>query len=242
MLRTPADRQRGPGKAAEVTSGEHATILMTADNPPLLDPVDSLSPTALELLEAARQLTVSGGWEALRLDSVVARAGKNKASVKYHFGNKAGLVSALVAQADNRRAQELAEVVKDAADTERLEQFLAAKRSLLDDRDDAMMWLALLPHVLRDDAMRVRLAELYDWYRGMTLSHLGIREGSMSQDEARGLASLLMAVGDGLLIQTLLDQDDSTENAALEMLRRLLQGDFNLSHVQGGTSDDPGQS
>ena len=36
------------------------------------------------------------GLSRLTLDAVVERSGENRALVRYHFGNKAGLIAALV--------------------------------------------------------------------------------------------------------------------------------------------------
>ena len=65
---------------------------------PLLleDPMEALPPTAQRLLAAARRLLASGGFEALKLSAIAAEAGEAKASIGYHFGNKDGLVTALV--------------------------------------------------------------------------------------------------------------------------------------------------
>ena len=38
----------------------------------------------------------SGGFEALKLSAIAREAGESKASIGYHFGNKDGLVTALV--------------------------------------------------------------------------------------------------------------------------------------------------
>ena len=45
---------------------------------------------------AAQRLLAGGGFEALRLSAIAREAGESKASIGYHFGNKAGLVTALV--------------------------------------------------------------------------------------------------------------------------------------------------
>jgi len=65
---------------------------------PLLleDPMEALAPTAQRLLAAAQRLLASGGFEALKLSAIAREAGESKASIGYHFGNKAGLVTALV--------------------------------------------------------------------------------------------------------------------------------------------------
>ena len=65
---------------------------------PLLleDPMEALPPTAQRILAAAQRLLAGGGFEALKLSAIAREAGESKASIGYHFGNKAGLVTALV--------------------------------------------------------------------------------------------------------------------------------------------------
>ena len=65
---------------------------------PLLleDPMEALPPTAQRILAAAQRLLAADGFEALKLSAIAREAGESKASIGYHFGNKAGLVTALV--------------------------------------------------------------------------------------------------------------------------------------------------
>ncbi len=58
--------------------------------------MEALAPTAQHLLAAAQRLLASGGFEALKLSAIAREAGESKASIGYHFGNKAGLVTALI--------------------------------------------------------------------------------------------------------------------------------------------------
>ena len=65
---------------------------------PLLleDPMEALPPTAQRILAAAQRLLAAGGFEALKLSAIAREADESKASIGYHFGNKAGLVTALI--------------------------------------------------------------------------------------------------------------------------------------------------
>jgi hypothetical protein len=79
-------------------------------------------------------------------------------------------------------------------------------RRLVDDRDAFRDFFAILPHVVLDDDLRERVARLYDWYRDLYVEGL---DGATSSGEEhlRRLASLMVAVTDGLAVQTLLDPD-----------------------------------
>ncbi len=72
--------------------GEQRVAMQT----PFENPVSSLPTTAQKILVAARRLLMEGGYGSVTLERVAAEAGVNKASIRYNFGNKAGLVGALV--------------------------------------------------------------------------------------------------------------------------------------------------
>jgi TetR/AcrR family transcriptional regulator len=63
---------------------------------PFENPISSLPQTAQKIIVAARKLLVEGGHEAITLENVAAEAGVNKASICYIFGDKVGLVIAVL--------------------------------------------------------------------------------------------------------------------------------------------------
>ncbi len=82
---------------------------------PLEDPVTDLPETAERILEAARRLLLRGGFEALRWDAIAAEAGRNKSAIKYYFGNKKGLILALVDSLDYEECLAFAEETRERA-------------------------------------------------------------------------------------------------------------------------------
>lgn len=170
---------------------------------PVSDPTHSLPEPAQELLEAAKRLLLAGGFEALRLDAIVREAGKNKASVKYYFGNKEGLVGAIMDSLDHDQCLQLAERTKDVAGRERLERYIAGQTEIAADGNAFLMFFDILPRVARDERLRERAGTLYDWYYQMNLEWLGLtdRVTPGNQEELVALASFLVAVVDGLAVQ-----------------------------------------
>ena len=59
------------------------------------DPAADLAPTAARILEASKRLLDERGFAGLTFEAIAAEAHENKASIRYHFGNKAGLIEAL---------------------------------------------------------------------------------------------------------------------------------------------------
>ena len=94
------------------------------------DPALSLPETAQRLLEAARRLLLAGGFDALRLDAIAAESGKNKASIKYYFGNKDGLILAILDSLDYDDCLALAEHTRGTAGEERLQRYIEGQTRL----------------------------------------------------------------------------------------------------------------
>lgn len=173
---------------------------------PIEDPARSLSDTAQKLLEAARRLLLAGGFEALRLDAIAAESGKNKASIKYHFGNKDGLIVAIVDSLDYYDCIAFAERTKGTVGKERLQRYIEGQTLLAADADGFLMFFDILPHVIRDERLRERVAALYEWYYKMNVEWLGLAERVRPENRERciGFVSLMVAVVDGLALQAAL--------------------------------------
>ena len=63
---------------------------------PFDDPFTSLPETVQRILAAASKLLAKRGYEAVTLENVAREAGVNKVTIRYNFGNKVGLMTAVV--------------------------------------------------------------------------------------------------------------------------------------------------
>jgi AcrR family transcriptional regulator len=199
------------------------------DGSTTLDPTEQLSPTARRLVAAARRLLARDGFDALTVEAVAAEAGAYRDSVRYYFGSKAAFVAAVVdSLAHDQMLNAVAETRQLPPGGQRVHSLVAADRKLLDDRDSFRDFFAIFPHVLPDAELRRRVAGLYDWYRGayadLISGHVGAGEERLAH-----LASLMVAMIDGLAVQTLLDPEAVDLEALLatweRMLRAALAGD-----------------
>src|SRR5512132_4200035 len=130
---------------------------------PREDPTAQLSPTARKLVAAARRLLARGGYEALTVEAVAAEAGGYRDSVRYYFGSKAAFIAAVVdslAHDQSLSAFDEAQALPPGAP--RLHSLVASDRQLVDERDGFRDFFAVLPHVLLDEELRVRVAALYE--------------------------------------------------------------------------------
>jgi AcrR family transcriptional regulator len=192
---------------------------------PLLleDPMEALAPTAQRLLAAAQRLLASGGFEALKLSAVAAEAGESKASIGYHFGNKAGLVTALV---DSFAHDANRGLIEDSGELprgeERIHALIDGETRIAADAESYQSFFEVLPHALRDDDLRQRVAALYDGYRDTVLRCLDATDPAASE-QLRPFAMLMIAIVDGLAIQHGLDPVGADVAAATDLWERLVR-------------------
>jgi AcrR family transcriptional regulator len=192
---------------------------------PLLleDPMEALPPTAQRILAAARRLMNEGGFEALKLSAIAAEAGESKASIGYHFGNKAGLVTALVDSLAHESNRGLIDETSAVPSGEaRVRALIDGETRIAADSESFQGFFDVLPHALRDPDLRQRVAALYDGYRETVLRCLDA-SGPGAPAEMRPFAMLMIAIVDGLAIQHGLDPDGADVRAATELWERLAQ-------------------
>lgn len=177
------------------------------------DPRASLSPTALRVLEAARRVIVEEGFEKLTLSRIGEVSGeKNVAAVKYYFGSKSGLVSAVLDTVLYDAMSALDAPPGDELCDSGLTG-LTVQTAIVNQPSDALTILfEMLPHVLRDRELVGRLRAYYEAFYQLHLAQvrreaavLGASSGSTDArgPSTEGLASLLSALGDGLAIQAM---------------------------------------
>jgi AcrR family transcriptional regulator len=188
------------------------------------DPLSSLPETARNLLIAAKEILAEEGFEALTLKAVSERAGENKAMVSYYFDNKAGLIAAVLDSVIHDEYLDSRDRMKDVAPQERIPRLVDEMRRMDTSFEDFAVFYELLPHVLRDDVLRRRMALLFRWYWKMKLDWLGEDDGAaaLADPDLLGVAQLLSAVIDGLAIQVAVDPEVDLANP-YRVLARMLE-------------------
>lgn len=173
---------------------------------------------------AAKDIIEMDGFNALTLNAVAAASGENKAMISYYFGNKAGLISAVVDSVVHEEYVTSKDRMKNVDAEHRLQRIIAEMRTMDAATRDFRVFFELLPRVLRDEALRQRIALLYDWYWSVKLEWLGVADpaSAFEDPDMRGLAQLLSAVIDGLAVQAAIDPSLDLANP-YRVLARLLQ-------------------
>jgi AcrR family transcriptional regulator len=214
----------------------------TTDEPLVGDhPLAKLPAVAREMVAAATRVILRDGYSGLTLRSAAVEANVYADAIRYYFGGKKGLVEAVALSLSHDLTVMTLESVSDVDDeAERLRAMAQINHTIAEDLDDYRVYWELLPHILADPEWKVREAEDYEWYRRL-YARLSPRrpagfDALPDPERARDLASLLMAVGDGLALQKLLDPEHVDLSAIFalwdEIVTPVLEETF-------GATDDP---
>lgn len=181
--------------------------------PPILkvedyrQPIDSLPPVARDILQAAMRIIERDGFKALTYQAIGAESGGYKDSVRYYFGGKDGLIQAVFdATSHDESLRAYAEGCQHPPGSARIHSIIMASRTLPASPGNRVMW-ELLPHVLRNEHLRERVADLYELYRNHYREVFGAGDDPDRQALVRRYATLAIAVLDGLAMQKALDPE-----------------------------------
>jgi len=188
------------------------------------DPVAKLPPTAQRVLAGAMDVVATEGFAKLTLSKISAASGENVAAVKYYFGNKAGLVSVLVDAVAYAELLLLTRPPRDTSAAGGLSRLVEETFILSVPGKPLRVLFELLPHVLRDKKLRLKLRDYYETFYELHLEQLGAGKGADPDLRARmsGLAMLLAAVSDGLTMQMLVAPETLVVHDLLRTLDVLL--------------------
>jgi AcrR family transcriptional regulator len=187
------------------------------------DPRQGMSPPALKILAAAQQVLVSKGFSGLTLRAIAAESGENSAMVQYYFGNKEGLVKAMIDSVFRDDQEDAAAAMSTVGSEDRLHRFVDGLRTISSSRS-FRVFFDVLPYALRNSGLRDRMARAYDSYRQIKRGWLRDKDelSACEREALLGVAELMTAVVDGLAIQEAID-DDFDMGRAYAVLEFMLQ-------------------
>jgi AcrR family transcriptional regulator len=170
------------------------------------DPAAALSPTAARILEASKRLLDERGFAGLTFEAIAAEAHENKASIRYHFGNKAGLIEALADSVVHDDNVALLRRLRDPSGAvDRVGVMLAMHRRTTKSQQGYRRFWDLFPQLVRNEELRPRMAELYRWYRDLDEWALAPDADAALKRELDPLCAITVAVCDGLAEQIAAD-------------------------------------
>lgn len=166
------------------------------------------------LLDGALACLRSKGYAKTTARDIAAAADANLASIGYHYGSTEALLNAALIEGFRAWTQRISAAVEDVESdepVERLRQSWEAIVSELGSQEGLLQaFLEALAPAARSPGLRHELAGFYRETReeigGVVAESLG--DDAQSRAAARVIASLLMALSDGLQLQWFLEPDE----------------------------------
>ncbi|KRQ28101.1 TetR family transcriptional regulator [Mycobacteroides chelonae] len=167
-----------------------------------------------QLVQAGVELLCEGGWPAVTTRAVAARANTNPGVIHYHFGGLPGLHCAVARQTCELVISPLVTMFLDAPDTRTA---LRTMRDALPQTasDDHAMHLAveLIAGATRDSTLGSALGAKLKEVRAEIADHVRIRHPDWTRRRAAGMATLIIAFMDGLVLHHSVDPNIETAEA-----------------------------
>jgi AcrR family transcriptional regulator len=168
-----------------------------------------------DLLAGARRCLEERGYARTTARDLVAASGTNLASIGYHFGSKEALLNEAISAsfeewAERVRALALAAVPADRSGDPALllmASWNAIRASFGEYRGLSVAFIEALAQAERQPELRTQLAATYQRSRDQVAAMITELLSALDGPQAAALASLEIALCDGLLIQWLLDPD-----------------------------------
>jgi AcrR family transcriptional regulator len=174
------------------------------------------------LLSAARTLMRRSGRGDITARDLVAASNTNLGSISYHFGSKDALLDEAAKLVFEEWALAVARTISADQDAPPATRIARALEMILDDFDAMrpyfLGFIQIVADSERSPETRERLIAHYrkqrDTVATMITESLG---GSIDPEDARHIASLLMSVSDGLMLQSLIDPDRAPTSRQLTL-------------------------
>ena len=168
------------------------------------------------LVQGARECLLEQGYAAVTARDIAGRAGTSLAAIGYHFGSTQALLHEAIAESFRQWRAELGAVLETDAPPAEIIAAVGAKLDQLfvEDRELFTVFLEALALARRAPDVGRQAAANYDEDRLAVASLVASVRGAAS-DEDRTVASLLLAVVDGLFIQQLLDHRRAPKPSAV---------------------------
>lgn len=173
--------------------------------------------TRQNLLDAAIDCIQEKGYAATTARDISMRAQANLASIGYHFDGKEALLDEALLVACGRWVEPIIAAATTSAGSRRqrvaalLEAFAT---SLEPNRNTVAAFVEALVRMRHSPALRTRLAHEYDDLRAAVAHGLRGADGGSAAD-SRTLASAVIALCDGMMVQWLLDPNRVIDIAAI---------------------------
>ncbi len=169
-----------------------------------------------QLLEGALLCLQTKGYARTTARDIATASGANLASIGYHFGSKEGLLNAAVARTCEDWTEAIGKAAFSSPDASPLERIARSWEAMIgsfeQQRPLLVSFVEAMAQAERSEELRAQMAALYSKLRDavgdMVRASLGDDAEPLGADP-RVVASYLIAVCDGLVLQWLLDPEDT---------------------------------
>jgi AcrR family transcriptional regulator len=174
------------------------------------------------LLSAARTLMRQSGRGEITARDLVAASNTNLGSISYHFGSKDALLDEAAKLVFEEWAQTVAHTINADPDVPPARRLALALEMILDDFDAMRPYfLGFIQIVANSERSPETREQLVGHYRKQRDTVTTMITESLSDnidpEDARHIASLLMSISDGLMLQSLIDPDSTPTSRELTL-------------------------
>lgn len=165
------------------------------------------------LLKAAQMLLRERDYGNITARDLVGASHTNLGSIGYHFGSKEALLNEAIGLAFEDWADAIGRAISVDANAGLPALMANSLRAVLDEHESMrpyyQAFIEALARSARSPQLREQLAAHYRRQRDRVAGWItDSLTGALEQDQARHLASLLLATADGMLIQSFIVPDD----------------------------------
>lgn len=175
------------------------------------------------ILSAATEVFSTRGYAGAGVDRLAERSGIAKTAIYYHFGNKEGLLAAVLERAATQWIEGIQAAARQGGDPlQRLDRALAGMRAMLEERPWIYKLFQILALEVAEEKPEIRatLRAILDKARGAIVEGIGDALG-IELPGASMVASLMLSTLDGISIGLQIDDELSLDETFAE-LRRLV--------------------
>jgi AcrR family transcriptional regulator len=162
------------------------------------------------LLEGALACLQQRGFARTTTRDIVAESGTNLGSIVYHYGTKDHLLEEAMSEGFRRWTEAISEAseASSASPFEQMRAALGAARAAFDEqRGLYTAFLEAAAETARSDELRGRVAAAYAETRERVARSMRHTLPDADGEDLHTLASLMIAIVDGLMLQWLFDAD-----------------------------------
>lgn len=178
----------------------------------------------LALLEGALECLQATGYAHTTARDVVAASDTNLGSIVYHYGSMERLLNAALLTGFERWTQELARALADAKGQEGFLRALARELPATFERNRGLVRALFEANAQASSSEEVRHGLVEDFQRGRELVLELFSPFLPEAPNDRVIASLLLALFDGLLLQWLIDPEHAPTATELDGLAAMISG------------------